>query len=118
MNLKKQSQCQNGKNDVNSLIARIYEGFYGFGRFWATKNKAKQSQYYRSEFGVLRTATRILKKQSQSVRKALPDRFISFSVSRLRDALWRSPQDCVLRAAWSEKSAFTPINRQHFYFMG
>ena len=37
-------------------MARIYEDFEGFERFVAAENKAKQSQFIRAEYCVLRSA--------------------------------------------------------------
>ena len=42
LRLKKQSQCQNGQNDINPAIAMIYGYFDDFGRFWSAKNKANR----------------------------------------------------------------------------
>jgi len=43
--LKKQSQCQYRQYSINLVMVRFYGDNSRFLRFWAAKNKAKQSQY-------------------------------------------------------------------------
>jgi hypothetical protein len=68
-NLKKQSQFLDGQYGTMLIITMTYGDFNGWKR---RKNKAKQSQFVRSTYCVLRTAKRYLKKQSQfSSRKGV-----------------------------------------------
>ena len=53
--LKKQSQFAESQNDVNVYMKGDYGGFYALR---LRKNKAKQSQYYRSEFVVQSSASK------------------------------------------------------------
>ena len=48
-------------------MARIYEDFEGFERFVAAENKAKQSQFIRAEYCVLRSAFNAWRLFKQSI---------------------------------------------------
>jgi hypothetical protein len=67
--LKKQSQCQNGQNSINQVIAKTYGDYSDFERFLSSKNKPNSNPIYVSPRHCWGLNTK-MKKQTQFMKGA------------------------------------------------